>query len=321
MFRGGKYCLLVLVLLSVFIASCIREEAQKVKAIETFEYLAGLSDKKDSFIFFTDPHISYSDPDFNNSLLTVRDYYLETSAGFCVCGGDWLNDVDTPDEAYVKLQIADSILNVYFPSCYYPVLGNHDTNYQGCLDDSSKNSSAQLSDIQIINCLFARFGSTYYSFDTNFSKYIVADTGIDWELELDEERYRQVEWFYETLLNNDKNHIVIFMHMYRNSKDSYHPFPSTLMNIAVAFNDKKEIEINDVLMDFSHTKGTIACFICGHMHSDYIDTNTSIPVIGVTCFISSKRPTFDICLIDWDSNILNMVRVGAGRDRFVQLPL
>lgn len=93
------------------------------------------------------------------------------------------------------------------------------------------------------------------------------------------------------------------------------PFANEIMRISELFNDKS----CSSGCNFSNTQGTVACFICGHCHNDFIDYHKSIPVIGFTHFLDGGTPTFDLCSINWDTNTLNTVRVGKGENRKIAL--
>lgn len=317
-----KYrCLLCFVI--IIISSCTEEMMEEsiydVGIIDKFKELYATSYNNDAFIFFTDSHCSSRDSYFYDYIAQIECYYKNSPVTFCVCGGDWLNNMDTKDEALSKLEFIDRTLNNIFPFCYFPVLGNHDTNYQGRKDLNSPMYSGTLSYKEINSTIFKRFDKSYYAFNTNSAKYFVLDSGIDWIYRIDDYRNNQINWFCENLLKNNKENLVVFLHIYQNEVDIVHPYSKIFMDIAIAFNNRSNIELNGDIVDFSSTFGRIAFFMCGHLHSDFIDNTTSIPVIGTTHFKENNSPTFDLCMVDWEQCVLYTLRVGSGASRQIKL--
>lgn len=313
-YRKVRINILYIFLAILSVCSCHKQYMPNPN-ISYYKEICNETQNMDRFIFFTDPHMSPSDEVFTNFLDTLHHYFLNTSTEICICGGDWLNNMDTQIEAENKLTKINDISNTLFKSNFYPVLGNHDTNYQGILDLNSGNNTGKLSQEKIVDLLFAKQGKAYYAFYSSNSKYIVVDTGIDWDSSLNEYRKVQIDWFINELLMNKKQHIIILMHIYTNNLVDVEPFAKELMKISEFFNNKLCTDI----YDFSNTKGTVACFICGHCHKDFLDNRTTIPVIGFTHFQDGAIPTFDMCVINWDSNTLKTVRIGSGENRDITL--
>ena len=44
-----------------------------------------------------------------------------------------------------------------------------------------------------------------------------------------------------------------------------------------------------------------------------------IPCIGITKIIAEGQPSFDLCLVDYESRCLNMIQVGSGSDRHIPI--
>lgn len=307
-----------IILISLVLSACHKTDLEN-QIIRAYEDIHINTKHKDAFLYFTDPHISPNDASFNNYINTLHNYYSESSTEFCLCGGDWLNNMDTQVEAKDKLRAINSVTNDIFDNRFYHVLGNHDTNYQGRLNESSVKNTGQLSQADIIESLYPKQKQSFFSFKTNESKFIILNTGIDWDYNIDNLRLAQINWFANELQNNEKNHIVILLHIYTNDLINPHPFSEKIMNISEAFNYRLKYSINNKTYDFKYSTGKIACFICGHCHIDFVDNNTSIPVVGTSHLKDGEIPTFDLCLIDWDKNTLNMIRVGTGYSRVINL--
>lgn len=278
---------------------------------------------KETFIFFTDPHLLSSNNDFSNevksrigsSFLSMNKIYSSFPINFCLCGGDWLNNGDTQEVAKQKLLYADSQMKNMF-SCYYKMLGNHDTNYQGIVssDDSSRGDFSR--DF-IDKKYFQETGSAYYSFATGKSKFIILDSGLDWSPEMDDYKWKQIDWFGSQLLSNSMDHIVVGIHMFYDS--TILPLSLELVKICRAFNNRARIEVNGKIYDYSNANGKIRLILTGHRHADTIDFENDIPVVGTCRYMQDSTPTFDVCIIDYNSNEMNIIRVGKGENRVVKL--
>lgn len=264
----------------------------------------------ESFIFFTDPHLSgLSNEHIRAALEQLSSYYHEGDFDFCLCGGDWLNKDESYSEAYQTLDYVTGTADELFSGCYYTVVGNHDSNYQG---------SSRLSQQVINDLLFGEGKKAYYAFETEKTNWMVFDTGIDWESDMTEYRWEQLEWFASELKANMKQHIMVALHIFCNSS-TVQPFAENIMALSETFNRRGTIVLNDESYDFSDVTGKIACFLCGHNHVDIVYDTYSIPVICTTNFMKDKVYTFDLCHLDWKSEKLIMKRIGFGEDRQVNL--
>lgn len=67
-------------------------------------------------------------------------------------------------------------------------------------------------------------------------------------------------------------------------------------------------------MNFSNSIGTVHFVITGHCHVDFMETINGIPIIGTHKFYDPTRP-FDIFAIDYESGMVEMIRVGIGSNR------
>jgi hypothetical protein len=59
--------------------------------------------------------------------------------------------------------------------------------------------------------------------------------------------------------------------------------------------------------------------MCGHQHKDAVVTLGGVPVVMTTHMRDGGVPTYDLCLANYDTNILHLVRIGTGADRTVQI--
>ena len=275
----------------------------------------------DAFLFFTDPHFMGAVDWSNNTknyVEIVRKWYDCTPTDFIVCGGDWLQNNDTQALALSKLGFIGGIMSHTFDR-YYPILGNHDTNYQGVVsaDDSSRGDLPQ----GTLNSIwFNRVGGkSYYDFKARATKFYVFDSGIDWTASVvSEYEWEQVAWFANKLLAGSDEHIGLMLHLISNNASEIQPvaFAQTLLDIAYAFNSRASVTKNGITYDFASATGYVEFMLGGHTHSDLSATFHDIPIVITTRVLTpGTNPTFDLVLVDYTNNKLQMVRIGSGIDR------
>ena len=278
----------------------------------------------ESFLYFTDPHLlSYGnrfDENIRNQLVSsfdlAKEVYELLPLNFVLCGGDWLTDSDTQEIAKQKLLFADKQMKSMFTP-YYKMMGNHDTNYQGIISEENKNRGDFPKDF-IDKEYFSETGSAYYSFIEGNTEFFILDSGLDWNTDLDDYRREQLKWLSKQLEKSDCLHKAIGIHMFYNDGIKITPMAEELMSICSAFNSRTKYIIDDDEYDFSHSRGVIHFVISGHSHVDFTEIVQGIPVIGTTCFYNETHP-FDICILNYNTGYLDMIRVGEGEDRHVEM--
>lgn len=296
--------------------------------IKSFMNRYNVPEEKEAFIFFSDPHLVGSNSDFtrkerrvfDSSFSSMRYLYNNLPLEFCLCGGDWLKNHDTQNTAMAKLVFADTQMKNWFQS-YYKMMGNHDTNYQGVVSNND-SSRGDLSYDFINSVYFKETGKAYYTIKGKNTLFIILDTGIDWFLLIDDYRMRQIEWLSQLLLSNAEQHVVIGMHMYFNgSIENNNPFPMSKEVLAMcsAFNERKTYDSSVIKCDFSDAYGKVHFVLCGHTHVDFECYDYTVPCVGITRFISSDKPSYDLCLVDYDNGYLDMIRVGHGQSRRIPI--
>ena len=277
----------------------------------------------ESFLFFTDPHLCEFSEWQNRCqeyIAQIQKYYNSTPTTFCLCGGDWLGNSDLPATACFKLGYIDGFMHSMFDNCYM-LVGNHDTNYQGKLTPESSTYTTRLSNQSIVD-LWYRGGKAYYEFHGANTRFFCFDTGIE-NQQIGSYGYEQAEWFANKLLTNTDSHIALAVHiLYYNLANLYvQPLTQTLLDIAQAFNNRSTITVNGNSYNFSNCSGTIEFLISGHTHEDGNAVINGIPCI-VTANVrhdESVGPTFDLILVNYSDSVINMVRVGDGNNRTVNL--
>lgn len=289
------------------------------------EYSALLNNTSEveTLVFMTDPHLlgnsdTFDETTFKTYISLLQKYYKSLPIDLMVCGGDWLNDGDTQISACWKLGYMDGTMRKLFKH-YYPILGNHDTNYQGIVS-SEDSSRGDLTHQTIVNLMFRENGDTYYKLKGNNTQFYVFDTGIDWSVTMDAFKWEQIDWFAKALIADDAEHSVILQHIYYTSGTNVNPMASNIQAVAGAYNSRSSVTLNGITYNFAGCSGKIACAIAGHSHLDALVTDgVSIPVWLTTNMQDGNTPTFDLLLIDYGANVLKGVRVGTGSNRTMNL--
>lgn len=286
----------------------------------------------ESFAYFSDPHIlGAGDTNRNtamkeNYLKRVQKTFNNSPCSFLICGGDWLNNSTTMDEACYRLGNLKGIADHLLDGCKL-VMGNHDTNYQGKLDAESDNGTGRLADATIASIMYRDTDTqkAYYSFDGANSKCYVIDTGSDSHSTMLAYDWEQVDWLAGKLAEDDPEHGIIFLHIIKATELQI--FASTLGQLVQAYNAHSSITLNSVAYDFSGCTGRVEFWVGGHTHRDENGTLGGIPYI-ITATDSynddntgvSDVPLIDLMLADYDGRKLYTVRVGGvGEDRVIDL--
>lgn len=280
----------------------------------------------ESFAFFTDPHVlggaddNRNETKMENYLKRVQKVFNSTPCSYLVCGGDWLNNSTTMDEACYRLGYLKGIANHLLDGCKL-VLGNHDTNYQGKLDANSENYTGKLTDGTLASIMYRDTDTkkAYYSFDGDNTKCYVLDTGVehntmtayDWE---------QVAWLGSKLSEDDFAHAIIFLHIIT-SNGEVQTNASNFGTLVQAYNNHSTVTLNEVTYDFTSCSGHVDFWMAGHTHTDSTGTLGGIPyIITASLAYTSDVPLIDLVLVDYDADTVNVVRVGGtGSNRTISL--
>lgn len=319
---------------TLFVSSCESDsdewDVQRESTIAAFRAKTDSIVDKETFLYFTDPHLlSYDNQfseaikyNFESSFSPVGELFNILPLNFCLCGGDWLNAGDTQEVAAEKLLYADSQMKQLFSGKYYKMFGNHDTNYQGLVSETDSTRGVFSRDF-IDKTYFSETGSAYYTFDGRNTSFFILDSWLDWTLQMDDYRWEQLDWLSNQLKNNRCQHKVIGIHMYYNEGQTV-PMSEVLMDICDAFNLRQTISVNGREYDFSESVGKVHLIISGHNHVDglnYVGRDGEIPVVRTCAFMKDNTPNFDLCVLDYDTGYLHMIRVGTGENRKVKLAM
>lgn len=325
--------LLALFTFAFFLFSCSAEVIVEEDALPEglrpyrteFMSLWDNSHEKDCFIFFTDPHLLSSKNNFSESVKSyliskfepVKSLYDNLPLSFCLCGGDWLNDSDTQDMAKEKLSWADKQMKSMFTN-YHKMFGNHDTNYYGIV--SEENTARGILPRSFVDSdYYSETGSAYYSFVVGTSEYYILDSYLDARTAIDDYRKEQLLWLSNQLAKSKEPHKVIGIHMFYSVEPSILPMSEEIAKLCKAFNNRENYAYSDCVYDYSTAIGKIHIIFSGHRHVDFLEDVYDIPIIGTTKFINDGVPTFEICVLDYDTGYANMIRVGVGSSRQVKM--
>jgi len=280
----------------------------------------------ESFIFFTDPHTLQSNTlqtmnaEIETYLKPIKAYYDRTPTSFVICGGDWIGSGDTQEQACFKLGVADGSMRKMFAP-YYLALGNHDMNVLG-VDETGVAGTGELSEKTIRNLLFRETGKSYYSFDGSQTKFYVFDSGNNGIDDMIAYRLEQEQWFAEQLMDSEAGHSVIVSHIAYNS-DGTNTFLTTFITrltaVANAYNKRTLIVVSGKTYDYSASTGFVEFVISGHTHEDKIGVCNDIPIVVTTNLKCDGLVSFDLCFVDYSKGTLQLVRVGSGSSRTINV--
>lgn len=303
--------------------------AEQGEAAQTFSARFNGAGTSESFLFFTDPHLAQKgevwEPMLSEYTKAIADTFHQTPTDFVLCGGDWLGNSDTQAEACYKLGLISARMEKMFGEKYFPVLGNHDTNYQGIKDESAAVNTGTLEQ-SVLDKLFFRNkgGKAYYSFEGRETRFFVFDTQLDWYPEMDDYKNTQIEWFINQLAANQNEHIALAFHIYFKGwgEDTVYevlPMGATIMEVAAAFNSRGNYTFNGVSYSFHNCTGKIHFALTGHVHLDSVTIVSDIPVIVTANTRNGGTPTYELCFADYTAGKLYLDRIGNGESRVVDI--
>lgn len=293
----------------------VRNYEADAKIAEFAEVVANSSANSEQFMFFTDCHTVYGD-DWEKRTSTHIDYikriYHSAPVNFIVDGGDWLTAGQTVQEA---CQALGFIRNQFDGVPYYQAIGNHDYNEHG---------DQRLTENQLNNLVY-KGSNSYYSFETDKTKFIVLNSQSDNMINCQVSFTNQMATFVlNELKSNTKANVIMVIHIYSLNGDTteYYHGPSQLQSMIELFNTKGEASItsppNAGKVDFYGIPGHVKLWLTGHNHTDYTFINHDIRVVG-SKNNDSTAPAIDLINIDYDANVITIKRIGVGDDRVIEM--
>lgn len=320
--KGGIFDYVAPMKARIGASETLTKGAMQKKAAE-FCSLLNVEGEVEPFVFFTDPHLYYSQISHkkrNDALNLLRQYYNNIPANFILCGGDWLTNHKQSD-ALQYLGEIDGFMHKTFKN-YYSMFGNHDNNYQGGIVNEQRSDGDEgiISNAVMTNLWYREYGKMYYTFSGTTTRFFVLDTGIDWTEAMDDYRWEQIDWLANLLKSEPKTHNAIAMHIVSNAtsfEDGITPMADAVTKLANAYNTRSSIVLNGKTYDFTSSEGKIHVVICGHTHYDYMGQINGVPTFCTTQFLAgyTGAETFDMIVLDYANNKLRSVRVGNGSNR------
>lgn len=294
--------------------------------VEQYKNIVSQSNSFETFIFFTDPHLLNKGGVniYNRTkyyINGIKKHWEAINYPLVICGGDWIGKDDTPSEAIEKLKFINNLTYKEFGASYLPIVGNHDTNYQG-KDEDGTELAGELTHDEYYQALMSHMPDSYYSFQGVNTMFYVLDSYTDWEQEISPYKAAQEIWFAERLLADDYPQSALCIHIFYNGStiEKRSQFSKDLEGIIVAYNTKNEILVQGKMFDYTATTGHLMFAICGHTHTDMNGVlEDGTPVICTTKTSVEDTPTFDMFCVDYSNNIINSVRCGIGENRLFHM--
>lgn len=289
----------------------------KADALKT---LAEQSDE--CFMFVTDLHTP------NNTMHSpsiIKWVQKNTGINKVLVGGDFETLAST---SRLGMDMIDAYLSIGDYSWLY-ARGNHDTNYQGTGEVTSKAFYNRAIKPNTSNAVPMIVGKPTYYIDDKTSKfrYIILDTANESSDEIP--IAEQVDWMKERILELDASWSVIVMtHKYfAPSPISEGKTDVTQMNIEVT---QIKSGLDSVIPSAS---ATVVAYICGHVHRDLsIKSDKGYWIISTTCDASQVQASYwdiyyptrtrgtkdeqvvDVYGINKTNRTIKTVRLGAGAE-------
>jgi predicted phosphodiesterase len=286
--------------------------------------------KCETFLYFSDPHVAGTNNSYSFSwqqdTLGLKKRVEELSVNSVnkiICGGDWLNELDTRLTALEKL----SYINGMFDNeKFINVVGNHDLNYDGIYDTGYAKYTGELTKDEVQYTFMPKRNKLYYTEESSPNvEYFVLDSGND-QHPMTDYRWEQIDWLAVKLLTSQKNYGIICIHIYSSGgsdpsewTEYITPMATALMQLLLACNARTSVTLNGRTYDFTSASIRISFVLSGHTHYDYVDSSQSIPVVTITKGFKNKVYNFDLGVADFTNKKLYMTRVGAGSDRIITI--
>ena len=238
----------------------------------------------DKIMFFTDPHLCEGEDwaaGFAKYKQRLKAAFEAFAPDFVFCGGDWLGNSDTIETARAKLAFINGQMRAMFGDKYCPILGNHDTNYQGISTEGAEANTGTLvkKDISMLWDMPTR-DKCYYSIESdNGYIYVVFDTWTDRDVDTDEAKAywgEQLDWFINILnahkADEEQKTVIILMHQIWMTETTLHPLADAIR--AYAFNAGHFTMAGEYFgsarVNLEKGSGTPVCPVIfgGHLHSE-----------------------------------------------------
>ena len=302
------------------------------------DYINGVS-----FYWITDLHLTRN---AKQSPKLLNYLQAHTGVNTTFCGGDLPPAYGQEYDILRTAQVYESDFT-HATDNFFAVRGNHDFTIK---QSASENAGTTKSNAWTYNFLQRpnetklnlNPGKEYWYYDNSVQKvrYIgldttpTSDTSKPWGVipipDLD-----QAKWLINTLKNLPSDYkVIVFSHIPLSLKLKYSdPNNEYLCDIIAAFANHRSVEVavgaTNLPVDFSSNSGKFIAAFSGHTHLDEDTVDDNVLHINTSCDAmynddpnyttkrtqgTTNEQCFDSVSIDFDSNIINCVRIGAGTE-------
>lgn len=305
-----------------------------------------------TFAFITDVHFKANQKQSKKLLRKVLD---ETNVPFVLCGGDIVYLLGTEEELYEQITDFNEFKSCIGKDRLFCTRGNHDL-YNVTITDPETREEHKLTTADAYDTLFRDTETKVSSMSVDNGCYcidnepqktrIIMLNTSDLSNSPDNTgggvmfRASTLEWLSNALTEKTGYKIIIVSHTplnyetFGNDNSDKYPNYDGLQQMVAAFKNKTtftttrfDIEVN---ADFTETTNELICVISGHRHIDGNSVENNVLNIVTTCDCIDKKDgygrkagtiseqAFDVFCINYDTNKINAVRIGAGSNREIE---
>lgn len=296
-----------------------------------------------AFIFITDLHFLRNQ---KNSSKLIKKIMDETNVPAVICGGDLVYLYGTNAELLQQVSDFNNFKSEIGKNKIFSTRGNHElynitsvnNNERHQLNSNVYDELIRINENQVTNL---SINNMCYCIDNtvqktrivmlNTSDFSNNDGVNDGGILI---RASTLNWLADVLTEKNDYNIIIVSHHHIIKFDNvnYDIENEQLLGLVTAFKNKTPFTITNSdnstrTVNFSDTTNKLICCVSGHRHMDLMDTKNNILNIGTTCDCLDVKDgyrrlantiteqAFDVYCVNYDTNKINIVRVGAGNDR------
>ncbi len=304
-----------------------------------------------TFAFLTDVHFKANQKQSKKLLRKVLD---ETNVPFVLCGGDIVYLVGTEEELYEQITDFNEFKSCIGKDRLFCTRGNHDL-YNATIIDPETREEHKLTTADAYDTLFRDTETKVSSMSVDNGCYCIdnepqktriimlntTDVSGDFDYEGGGVSFRSgtLQWLSAALTEKTDYKIIIVCHTPLNYETFTNDVDSGenrdgLSLMVQAFKNKTEFETTrfgtTVQADFRNNTNELICVISGHRHIDGNSVENNVLNIVTTCDCIDKKDgygrkagtiseqAFDVFCINYDTNTINTVRIGAGSNREIE---
>lgn len=300
-----------------------------------------------SFVFITDVHFKDNQ---KKSKYLIPKILNETDIPFVIYGGDTVSVYGTEEELYQQIYEFNDFKNCIGKNNLFCTRGNHDFYNVLNAEDRTMHSLAMadvydllLSDSkERVSSLSEKNGCYCIDNESQKTRIVMLNTS---DLSSDPEqigggslfRGSTLQWLSDVLTEKEDYKIIIVCHNplnYENEKignDFIGENSDALFKMVSAFKNKTSFSTTrfgvEVQADFTNTTNELLCVVSGHRHMDINSVQENVLNIVTTGDAlyqndgynrtagTISEQAFDVFCINYDTNKINLIRIGAGENR------